>query len=914
MAKGRKSNGASANSAAGSSATSSGRPARGGLSRADKEQLLEFGQLHPVDIEKQRMHEQQSGQQQPHGAHGGRRSHTSEQADLDLLADRRTRIVVDESMASRGSEDGGRGRGRGGRGNDKRRRNWRDVGGPSDPDQDTSSQAQAHDEEEEYAEYDDEADANKPSSYDALLGSLRLTGNAALLLKRQRLEEEGLEVDQDDDEDNQDEDEEQLDDEDENQEEDFDEEVDEEVDDEDDDAADEDGDDNLDENGEELVSDEENNAEEDEEEEDGDDDDDDDAAPAEKDAIDNSNDTDSENEEGFDASSDEEDEEEEKDTQGSHGLATLKPRISAKKANAGDFFAAHFKHAIQPAELKQLTQRQGIVQTSLTASDATTAAEILLTSSATKTSTTVAGNLATVALDRAIAAINAYSDVLYPTCMDASLTDATPFASATSSDNATPASIRLLAGQPVKPPRKGGDLPTFPVTNHHQVLDALCAHVARHAKRTRARVVKDNQKISTAHAEGVEPGEYRDQGFTRPRVLILAPFRSSALRIVHGILAHLGNELQVGNRKRFNMEYGVDAETAAADESKERPDDFKATFSGNIDDCFKIGIKISRKNVKLFSDFYSADIIVASPLGLKLIIGSEGDKKRDFDFLSSIEILALDQTEVFSMQNWDHVIDVLSHLNRLPKNTRDTDFSRVREWNLNDWSKFYRQTIILSAHLSPEILALMRRISSNFSGRLIVQPTYPGCISRIVNQVPQVFHRFECDSYSNMPDARFAFFREKIVPALSSSAASSHTALMIPSYFDFVRVRNFLKKEEIDFSQISEYSSGSKVARARTEFFHGHSKLLVFTERFYFFHRYRLRGIRTLVMYALPDNAQFYPELVNYVDVTGAVSSTADPRLTVLYTQLDANRLARVVGTARAERMIASDKSTHMFC
>lgn len=54
------------------------------------------------------------------------------------------------------------------------------------------------------------------------------------------------------------------------------------------------------------------------------------------------------------------------------------------------------------------------------------------------------------------------------------------------------------------------------------------------------------------------------------------------------------------------------------------PRDHVETFKGNMDDNFRVGIKLTRKTLKLFADFYGCDVIIASPLGLRMSI--EKDK------------------------------------------------------------------------------------------------------------------------------------------------------------------------------------------------------------------------------------------------------------------------------------------------
>lgn len=101
--------------------------------------------------------------------------------------------------------------------------------------------------------------------------------------------------------------------------------------------------------------------------------------------------------------------------------------------------------------------------------------------------------------------------------------------------------------------------------------------------------------------------------------------------------------------------------------------------------------------------------------------------------------------------------------------------------------------------------------------------------------------------------------------------------------------------------------------------------MLVLTERFYFYRRYKIRGARTIVFYAPPEHAVFYAEILAHPFLPGRseVDSVEDPPLEtvqpeevtvqVLFSRWDTDRVARIVGSKDASRMMEGSASTCTF-
>ncbi|PVU94630.1 hypothetical protein BB559_002952 [Furculomyces boomerangus] len=457
--------------------------------------------------------------------------------------------------------------------------------------------------------------------------------------------------------------------------------------------------------------------------------------------------------------------------------------------------------------------------------------------------------------------------------------------------------------------------------NGKSLMSVYALHVLNHVLKSRDRVVKHNTRLSKANKSGksaeenseMQEEEYRDQGFTRPSVLVLLPYRSQAHLFINFLTKFLGTTAI--NLDRFNNEFGVEEE----DVDQKKPGKFYTQ---------KIGMRVTKKNIKLYSDFYLSDILVASPMGLRLVTGSEqNDSKLDYDFLSSIDMLVMDQCDALQMQNWDHVIHMFSRLNLVPKKPRDTDYSRLRSYYLDGMNKHVRQTIILSDYLTPELVNVFNRECLNYEGKIKMRRLYEGTISKVIMKPLEMkFNKIPTKSITSSNDDRFNYFVSKIFPLMKDAG----TMVFIPSYFDYVRVRNFIKKHDESLGMINEYTPKPQVSRVRTLFYQGRMSTILYTERFHYYYRLKIKGTNKIIFYGLPDHPEYYPELVNLLldskktsenmmnesefgssepmmsllNVGGKINVL--PPITILYNKYDVLKLQRIVGEKLARKIIDS--------
>ena len=437
-------------------------------------------------------------------------------------------------------------------------------------------------------------------------------------------------------------------------------------------------------------------------------------------------------------------------------------------------------------------------------------------------------------------------------------------------------------------------------TNTDEYLNMTVLHMLNHVYKTRDRVLKNN---STKNEVKEDLDEFRDQGFSRPKALVILPTRNTAYDFVSKV-HQISGLRQMEQQKRFKEKF-----KAKSSDFSTKPDDFKDLFAGNTNEAFCLGIKFTRQAIKLYTSFYASDLIIASPLGLRLVM--EGNKDGNSDFLSSIEMCIVDRMDAIAMQAWTNIKFIFERLNIIPLNMNDCDLSRVREWYLDNKAKYLRQNILMTQYLTTEMLSLFNKYCLNVSGKF--RSRFNIDAVNLKTHIHQKFQRINPTSLKNDSQTRLKFFTNSLLPSLLKQAEPEGILLVAPNYTDFVVLRNYLERNDFSYVSMSEYSTPSQIGRGRTFFANKKAQIMLYSARLHHYRRYGIKGTRTVVFYGLPDNPEFYTEITRFLGRT-VIDLQIDPDLLhvhALYSKWDALKLERIVGSKRVGQFIEGVSDTY---
>lgn len=502
------------------------------------------------------------------------------------------------------------------------------------------------------------------------------------------------------------------------------------------------------------------------------------------------------------------------------------------------------------------------------------------------------------------------------------------------------------------------NLSTQDVSELRAATALTALHIASHVERVRQQVLSNTTELKMAVERARERSaagagirdlgvdmsgddRFRDQGFNRARVLVLAPFRAQARFFIEefvalhplakgegvrqavelkeegdelvptsGELATKHKKLNLYGKDRYMEEFAEDDETRGKMRSNRKSEDHIELLGGNCDDAFKLGINVSGSSIKLYSSFEDADIIVASPLSLKLSLAK--DKQEIEKVLSSIEVTAILRADGIEQQNWEHVEDILAKVNCRPSDISNCDIRRLRLSAAAGQAKNLRQTILISSLRTPLTRSLSNRQSNFRSPTLHLYTSSSGDIFGATKELGlrQLFHHLPCLDRSQYLQEMARAFENTMWPSLLQRL--NRLIIIVPTYVEFLIFQKALTSLGVQFHSLHESSSKHDLSRVRMLFATGkkgiHMPLLT-TERFLHYKRYRIKGGEAVAFpLGPPTNPLIYQEVVNGLTMKRHDGTTNNGAIAVVFYSGELNGLAleRIVGAEYVKKLMAA--------
>jgi U3 small nucleolar RNA-associated protein 25 len=435
----------------------------------------------------------------------------------------------------------------------------------------------------------------------------------------------------------------------------------------------------------------------------------------------------------------------------------------------------------------------------------------------------------------------------------------------------------------------------------------LLNHCASFLKKSCYTIVKEKSINKSESSISFEKN--KNKTFAKAKVLILTPMKNRAWSIINR-LVQLSTEVNLEDdvcwKNTFMKDFGSEPNQNVNEYQESYKTKTHSVFEGNTDDNFCLGLKLMKSKISLYSTVTDSDILISSPWAMTKIIDDPGDKRpRNYqmNFLSSFEIVVVDGADLMSMQNWNHLTNVLKAINRLPESQNLIDISQIHDWCLSNLAEVFRQIIVISSFPSAEIHGLFEKYSKNRNGKWRFKLK-----SKCLGMKPlfwelSSFEGFRSKNIISLAEDRYSYFVKNIWPQIMEKRQSG-LLIFVKSFFDFTRLKCFLQGNSASFACISEYSTKPDAEHNRMLFIKRRKDIMLYSEKAYFYLNNNINGIKSLLFYSLPNHISIYEELVmQQKPISKSINFVQNISL---FSRYDSLQLGQVVGYPVMKTMIRS--------
>ncbi|ETW36521.1 hypothetical protein PFTANZ_02784 [Plasmodium falciparum Tanzania (2000708)] len=279
---------------------------------------------------------------------------------------------------------------------------------------------------------------------------------------------------------------------------------------------------------------------------------------------------------------------------------------------------------------------------------------------------------------------------------------------------------------------------------------------------------------------------------------------------------------------------------------------------------------------------------------------NNNNKKKlyEYDFLSSIEILLIDQIDIILMQNLLTLKNVLKFINKPLLRWGSANINRIPKYVINGFLKNYRQTIISSSIIDTNFISLIHS-SINYRSflKLFIKNDDKSILLDLRNSlnINQYFKKIECDNILNIEESILNFFSTNVMDILTNI---KQLIIFIPTYIEYLRIHELLKKNDISFKGVNEYTNEKKILQIRKLFKYKRINILLVTGRLIYYERCTFKGANHIIFFSPPKFVFMYSELIKNLSKDPNSSSIC------YYTKYHTYELERIVGQARTKQLI----------